>query len=121
MYMKISLNITQFLLALYTITGAVYMMDNYEDLASTQALTTLPSHFWIGLGAIQIIFALGLMAALFFKRAKKRAFGSAVCLAGLALLGSILYSAYAGFPGILWAIIPALLYAFIAYQHKYFL
>lgn len=37
---------------------------------------------------------------------------SAVGLVVIALLGLVLYTAYAGFPGLLWAVIPAALAAF---------
>ncbi len=116
--MKLFTKIVQGLMALYTITGAAYMMGNYEALASTQALSTLQPYFWIGLGVMQIILAVLLLSALFFKRARGQVFNSALYLAVLSLLGSILYSAYAGFPGMLWAIVPALLYIFVAYQSK---
>lgn len=119
--MKIFTKFAQFLLPLYTIMGAVYMIGNYEILATELALSKLPTHFWIGLGVIQIIQAVTLLLALYFKVGKSYVFNSAMCLALLSLLGSILYIAYAGFPGILWAIIPALLYVFIAYRHKYYL
>lgn len=119
--MKIFTKITQFLLAVYTITGAIYMIGNFDALATELALSKLPAHFWIGLGVIQIIQAVTLLLSLFFKVGQTYVFNSAMCLALLSLLGSILYTAYAGFPGILWAIIPALLYVFIAYRHKYFL
>lgn len=95
------------------------MMGNYKNLATTQALATLQPYFWILLGVIQIILATMLLSALFLKRARGQVFNSALYLAVLSLLGSILYSAYAGFPGIMWAIIPALLYVFVAYQTKY--
>jgi len=117
--MKIFTKIIQGLIALYTITGAIYMMGHYEVLATELALSKLPPNFWIGLGAVQIIQALTLILDLFFKVGKAYVFNSAMCLALLSLLGSALYIAYAGFPGILWAIIPALIYVFIAYQNKY--
>ena len=115
-HMKLFVKITQFLIALYTIAGAIYSMGNYESLATTEALATLPLHFWIGLGVIQIILAVGLISALFFRPARAQAFSSALCLAGLSLLGTILYSAYAGFPGVLWAVIPAVIFVYIALQ-----
>lgn len=117
-FMKLFTKIVQGLIALYTLTGAAYMMGNYEDLATVQALTSLPSYFWIGLGSIQILFALILISALFFKRAQAHAFNSAIGLAGLSLLGSVLYIAYVG-TGILWAIAPAVIYGFIAHQSKH--
>ncbi len=119
--MKIFTKVVQGLVALYTITGAAYMMGNYEFLATPQALATLPSYFWTALGIIQIILAVTLISALFLKRVQSKVFNSAVCLAGLSLLGSVIYIAYAGFPGVLWSVIPAALYAFIAYQNKFLL
>ena len=113
--MKLFLKTTQVLVTLYTLTGAIYTMGHYQDLATEQALITLPPYFWIGLGVIQIILATHLILATMFTRYQTRLVATAVCLSGLSLLGSILFSAYAGFPGILWAIIPATIYAFIAY------
>lgn len=42
----------QLLLASYFIVGAVYMMQNYPDLASAWATATVPATFWLGLGSM---------------------------------------------------------------------
>ncbi len=117
--MKIALNISQVLIALYTITGALYMMGNYDVLATSQAFSTLPSPFWLGLGITQILLAVILIVALFYKPAQAHSKSTALLLAGLSLVGLILYSAYSGFPDMLWAILPAFLYLGIAHKNKY--
>lgn len=69
----------------------------------------------LALGIIQIVLALALIISV-WGRFRKLASPAAIALAVIALSGSVLYSAYAGFPGILWALIPAALFTFIAYK-----
>ena len=109
--MNIILWVLQSLLALYYLIGGFYMMNNYEKLANVWALNTLPRPIWIALGLLQMLFALGLLLP-----ATCRV--SAVCLAVISLLGIALYVAYAGFPGLLWAVVPAILLALVAYGRK---
>ncbi len=42
----------------------------------------------------------------------------AACLALNSLLGCALFTQYAGFPGMLWSVVPALLAAFVAYGRR---
>lgn len=112
--MNVVLWVLQVLLALYTIPGAIYMIMNYQDLASTWAIDTLPQPIWMALGILQILFAIGLVLPS-RKDAPQLVSISAAVLAVLSLLGYVLYIAYAGFPGMLWALIPAVLFAFVAY------
>ena len=99
----------QILLALWNAVGGAYMVTHYEELATPSALNALPRPAWVALGALQVLLAVGLVVP--------RTSGvSAVGLVFIALLGLVLYTAYAGFPGLLWAVIPAALAAFVAYE-----
>lgn len=116
--MKIFMCILQVLLALWIIMGGVYMIGNYSDLANQWALTVFPAFFWIIFGVIQIALSMVLLASITFGRVKKFAAPAAFTLAILSLLGLFIYSAYAGFPGVLWAIVPAALLGVIGYKQK---
>ena len=113
--MNILLWVLQILLALWNITGGIYMVNNYEKLANVWALNTLPQPAWMALGVLQALFALGLVLPGAVRVLPKLTPVSAACLAVISLLGMALYVAYAGFPGNLWAVVPAILAAFVAY------
>jgi len=115
--MNILLWVLQVVFAAWSITGALYMMNHYEELASMWALTTLPSFTWTLLGNLEILFALGLVVPGILKKWPQITVFSAWGLTALFLLGLALYSAYTGV-GMLWAIAPALLTAFIAYKRQ---
>ena len=112
--LNILLWILQIVLAMYFIIGAVYMMGHYQFLVKPTVLNTLPQVFWILLGVLQIIFSLGLIVPAIARKNKLIA-ASAMGLAIIAVLGSILYAAYVGV-GVLWSIVPAALLAFVAYK-----
>ena len=112
--MNILISILQILLGLWNITGGAYMTTHSQELISPWATSTFPSFFWIIFGAVQVLFSIGLIASV-AKKCKKWAPVSAIGLAIIALLGIPFYASYAGFPGVLWGIIPALLLAFVAY------
>ena len=69
----------------------------------------------MALGVLQVLFALGLVLPGAVRVLPKLTPISAACLVVISLLGLALYGAYAGFPGILWAVVPAILAAFVAY------
>lgn len=115
--MNILVGVLQVLLGLWNITGGIYMAMNYQDLISAWASSTLPSFFWIGLGVVQIILSVGLILSV-TKKFRKFAWVSAIGLALIALFGIPSYAAYAGFPGMLWGIIPAVLLVFVAYWRR---
>lgn len=116
--MKIFYKTLQVLLALWSIMGGVYMMSNYSDLASMKALALLPAVFWVMLAIVQIVLAVGLLASTFVERFRTCAKPSALGLAGINLSGLFLYSAYAGLSGMLWAVVPAVLFLLIAYRNN---
>lgn len=115
--MKILIRILQVALALWTITGAIYMMGHYEELASDWAYDTFPAIFWKLLGIVEIILAIGLLISV---RDSFRRFAapSAIGIAIIFLAGLFLYSAYTGLTGMLWAIIPAALFLLVAYKRR---
>ena len=113
--MNILLWVLQILLALWNIIGGIYMVANYEIVAKEWALNALPKPAWMALGVLQILFAIGLVLPGAVRVMPKLTPISAACLAVISILGMALYVAYTGFPGILWAVVPAILAAFVAY------
>lgn len=113
--MNILLWVLQILLAFYFMTGGIYMVNHYKILANVWALNTLPQPAWMVIGVLQILFSLGLVLPGVVRMFRKLTPISAVGLAIISLLGSTLYVAYAG-SGILWAVVPAIVLAFVAYE-----
>jgi hypothetical protein len=113
---NILLWVLQVLLAAWNVIGALYMVNNYGMLANAPALNALPKPGWIALGVLQVLFALGLVLPGALKALPKVTPISAAGLAVISLLGLGLYTAYAGFPGMLWGVVPAVLAAFVAYE-----
>lgn len=113
--MNIVVIVLQILLGLWNITGGIYMSTHYQDLITGWASVSFPSFFWVVLGIVQIVFSLGLIISVGKGKLSKIAPVSAIGLAIISLLGVIFYVSYAGFPGMLWGIIPAILLACIAY------
>lgn len=113
--MNIAISILQIILGIWNIIGGIYMTTHYPELINQWATGFYPSFFWIILGVIQILFSLVLIVSVGKGKWKKMAPVSAIGLAIIALLGITFYISYAGFPGMLWAIIPALLLVFVAY------
>ena len=115
--MKLLILTLQALLALWNIVGASYLIGNYRFLANVWAQNHLPAFFWYALGALQIILAIALLLSI-SGRWRKLALPAATGLTLTSLLGLAIYAAYWGFPGMLWALIPASLLAGIAAYHK---
>lgn len=113
--MNILLWALQVLLALWSITGGLYMINNYNELAKKWALDALPGPFWMILGAVQVLFALGLVLPGLFRILPGLVLVAAVVLAVVSIAGVTLYTAYSGFPGMLWGLLPAVIALFIAY------
>ncbi len=112
--MHIASRILKLLLAVWYITGGIYMMSHHQELATMWALNSLPEAIWLIIGIFQIVFSLGLVLPGIFKVIPKQiTLISSVGLIVISLLGLVLYSAYSGFPGALWAIVPAILVAYI--------
>ena len=112
--MNILLWILQGLLAFWNVTGGVYTAINYEKIRSTFA-SDFPVSVWIAIGALQVLFALGLVVPGSVVGLPKLTSISATYLAIYSLSGLILAAKYSGFPGMLWGVIPAIMCAFVAY------
>jgi hypothetical protein len=114
--MNIFLWILQIILGFWNITGAAYMQGHYQDLATEAAFAALPHAFWLVFAAIQILLAIGIVVP---KMGAVPSWTTTVSATGLAILSlaSIgLFSAYAGFPGLLWGVLPAAAAAYVAYK-----
>jgi hypothetical protein len=112
--MNILLWVFQALLAFWNLTGGVYSALNYEKLRAP-AMSGLPAPVWVVIGGLQALFALGLILPGSLGVCPKLVPIAAIYLAVNSLMGCVLFAKYAGFPGILWAVLPALLAAFVAY------
>ena len=112
--MNILLWVLQCLIAFWNITGGVYMAMNYEQLKGGWG-NDLPKVAWMVLCLLQVLFALGLIVPGMVRLKPKLTSISAVYLAVNSLLGCLLFAQYAGFPGMLWGVIPAILTALVAY------
>ncbi len=112
--MSILLWVLRVMLALWNVIGGIYVVGNYGKVATAWALNALPKPIWTTLGVLQILLALALILP--GAKMRKPVAIAAACLAILSLLGIALYTQYAGFPGMLWGLIPALLAAFVAYS-----
>jgi hypothetical protein len=108
--MNILLWVLQVLLALWNAVGGVFTISHHEDLTSAWA-SGLPRPTWIAICVLQIAFALGL----FLKKVTPVA---AIYLTINSLAGCALFAKYAGFPGALWGVIPAILAALVAYGRR---
>lgn len=116
--MNIFLWILQIILGLWNISGAAYMQGHYQDLATEGALAALPSTFWLVLAVVQVVLAVGTMVPKMGAVPSWMTTTSATGLALLSLASIGLFSAYAGFPGMLWGLLPAAAAAFVAYKRR---
>lgn len=94
------------------------MMGHYQILGNIWAVNAFPKSVWIIFGVLEVVFGLGLVVPAFMKGNKNLISVSAYALAVISLLGIGLFIAYAGFPGMLWAILPAAVVAFVGYKRK---
>jgi hypothetical protein len=101
--MNILLWVLQILLALYYAMGGTYQL-NTKKLPKTW-LKAWPKPVWSVLGALQILFAVGLVLP-------KVSPMAAVCLVIQTLWVAFRFTK---FPGVLWSVVPALLALFVAY------
>jgi DoxX-like family len=117
--MNVFLWILQIVLAIWEIVGGLYVVHNYRDVANHWALTNLPGPSLPALAVLQILLALGLVLPGAFKWSSNLTVISALGLAFISLLGITLYAPYAGFFGMLWGLIPAILFLFVAYMRAW--
>lgn len=112
--MNIVLWVLQVLFAFYFLTGGYYMMTHYQDLANSWALNALPSFFWMILGVLEMLSAVGLVIPGKLIKFPQLTSIAAISLTVISLLGIVLYVAFTGV-GMLWALLPAAVLAFVAY------
>src|SRR5205085_56237 len=112
--MNILLWVLQILLALWNMIGGIYTAFNYEQLKGAW-MNDLPKPAWVAIGVLQALFAAGLVLPGAVGVLPKVTPVAAAYLAVNALFGCALFAKYAGFPGMLWGVVPAILAAFVAY------
>lgn len=114
--LNVFLWVLQVILALYNLIGGYFLLSNFY-LVLNPAVSNWPGMIWMLLAALQIIFAIGIVLP------KPKAYPnltviSAIGITIISLLGTTIYSAYTGFPGILWSLVPAAMAGFVAYKRK---
>lgn len=115
--MNFIITLLQVLLGLWCITGGLYMSTHSTELITPWAHNFFPGFFWILLGAVEVLFGLGLtLSAL--KKFRHWTKPAAVGLGLISLLGLGIYTSYSGFPGLLWGLLPALLFFWLAYARS---
>jgi xanthine/uracil permease len=112
--MNIMLWVIQVLLAVWNLLGGSYTISNFDKLKS-HAVDGLPASVWVALGVLQIIAAIALVIPGKLVKAPMLASIAAGYIAVYALSGCFLFAQYAGFPGLLWAVVPAALAAVVAF------
>lgn len=112
--MNILFWVLQGLLAFWNLTGGVFSAINFQKLRSPRA-AKLPKGVWLLLGGLQVLAALGLVLPGVFGVYPELTVISAGYLVFNSLLGCLLFSQYAGFPGLLWGVIPAVLAAIVLF------
>jgi hypothetical protein len=113
--MNILLWVLQILLALHTITGAVWKFSNSEQ--TVPSLKAIPHGVWLAMSVLELLCSLGLILPAFYKPLAILVPIAATCIAAEMLLFSGLH-VYSGSleygPMIYWLVVAAIC-AFIAY------
>lgn len=86
--MNILLLVLQILLALHTLTGAVWKFSN-----TVPSLSALPQNVWLGLAVLEILCVTGLILPIFVKKLGKLVPLAALVIAGEMVLFCIVSSA----------------------------
>ncbi|HLF34014.1 MAG TPA: hypothetical protein VI583_07245 [Cyclobacteriaceae bacterium] len=113
--MNILLWILQILLALHTMTGAVWKFSNSEQ--TVAPLKAIPHGIWLAMSIIELFCSLGLILPAFNKRLAVLVPVASACIAAEMLLfsGFLIYSGDSNYgPMIYWLVVAALC-GFIAY------
>ena len=113
--MNILLWALQILLALHTVTGALWKFSNSEQ--TVPSLNAIPHGIWLAMSAIELLCALSLILPAFNKRLSILAPVAATCIAAEMLLycGLDLSSGNADYGHIIYWLVVAAICAFIAY------
>lgn len=111
--MNVALWVLQIVLALYYAMGGFYQL-NVGKLPPAY-FKKLPKPGWIALGAMQILFALGLVLPGALKMMPQLTPFAAICLIGDTLFVYLLIFQKFIFKAAVWVLLPGLLAAFVAY------
>lgn len=113
--MNILLWILQVLLALHTITGAVWKFSNSEQ--TVAPLAAIPHAVWLSLSIIEILCSLGLVLPALIKRLAPAAPIAAACIAAEMVLFSVvlLLSGASDYGPMAYWIVVAAVSGFVAY------
>ena len=114
--MKILLWILQILLALHTITGAVWKFSNSEQ--SVASLNSIPHAVWMIMSVLEILSALSLIVGAFSKSLAKLVSFSAIFIGAEMLLfcGMTIFSGGTNYNQVIYWLVVAAISAFIAYD-----
>jgi hypothetical protein len=113
--MNILLWVLQILLALYAAMGGFWMVRTHDKLAGA-GNHALPKSAWLMLGVLQILFALGLVVPGAAGVLPGLTAVAAICLAvEMVSTAAILKAKDLWSTGMLWAVVPSLIAAFVAY------
>jgi len=105
----------QIVLALYNVMGGFWTLKTADKLAAT-GNHALPKSAWLLLAVLQIVFALGLVVPGAAGVLPGWTAIAAICLAvEMVATAAIVHSKALMSSGMLWAVIPSLLAAFVAY------
>jgi hypothetical protein len=113
--MNIILWILQILLALHTITGAIWKFSNSEQ--TMGSLNVIPHGVWLGMSVIELLCSLGLVLAAFNKSLGKLIPIAAILIAAemLFFTGLQISSGDTNYSSVIYWLIVAAFCAFIAY------
>jgi hypothetical protein len=112
---NIFLWIVQILLALHTITGAVWKYSNPAQMVPS--LKAIPNELWLTLSVIELLCSLGLILPLFKKSLGRLAPWAALCIAAEMLLFCAvhLFSAEVDHSPMMYWLVVAVICVFFAY------
>lgn len=113
--MNVLLWVLQALLALHTITGAVWKFSNSEE--AVPSLAALPHGVWLALSVIELLCAVGLLLPAISKRLGVLAPVAAACIGAEMLLFCVVHviSGEADYSPMVYWLVVAAFCAFIAY------
>jgi hypothetical protein len=114
--MNIFLWILQILLALHTLTGAVWKFSHTAE-QTMASLSAIPNALWMAMSGLEILCSIALVIPLFNKRLSKFTPIAALFIAGEMLLfcGVHLYSGATSYDPMMYWLVVAAVCAFIAY------
>ncbi len=114
--MNVFLWVLQILLALHTVMGAVWKLSHSAE-QTMPSLKAIPQGVWLSMSAVELLCALALIVPAFYKPLSVLAPIAALVIAAEMLLFTAmhLYSGARDFGPIIYWLVVAVLYGFIAY------